>query len=67
MSADNMIYIKERKGEWWVWMGFASDDRKPKPKKSDRRFETIKEAYAYAEGWMHGEDIVEYGIWVIQT
>ena len=63
MSADNMIYIKEVKGRWYVWMGFASDSKKPKPsKKHDASFETIEEARAYAQGWYRAEWVVEYGI-----
>ena len=63
MSADNMIYIQRRKKLWWVWMGFASDDGKPKPnKKRDVFFDTEREALIYAHGWVRGETIVEYGV-----
>ena len=62
MSADNMIYIKEKKGRRYVWMGFASDDKKPKPSKHTPYFETRKEARAYARGWYDTECFIEYGI-----
>jgi hypothetical protein len=62
MSADNMIYIKKHKGEYYVWMGFASDRKKPKPSKKDTHFSTIECARAYALGWYQVEWVVEYGI-----
>ena len=62
MSADNIIYIQCIKGDWWVWMGFASDEDKPKPGESDVHFRSYDEAFANACGWMRGEDIVEYEI-----
>lgn len=64
MSADNMICVQKIKNKWWVWMGFASDD-KLKPRKNSVHFKTSKEAFAYARGWLRGEDIVEYGIHIL--
>jgi hypothetical protein len=63
MSADNCIYIQKRGKRWYVWMGLNMDDPNPKPYKTrDVYFPTLEEAWAYARGWLRGEDIVEYGI-----
>lgn len=62
MSADNMIYVRQIDDSWYVWMGFASNDEEPMPASRDRKFPNHNEAIAYAQGWLHGEMIVEYGI-----
>lgn len=49
MSADNLAYIqKQPDGKWWVWMGFASDDKRTPPGKNPEVFPGELEAYRFA-------------------
>jgi hypothetical protein len=61
MSADNMIYVQKRGDRWWVWMGFASDERNA-PSRRAANFETEGEAMKYAFTWYAEEAVVEYGV-----
>ena len=67
MSADNAIFIQRRlDGRWWVWMGFLSDDvQEPDP--GSRNFASDKEAILYAQGWLKGAFVVEYGIRILDA
>ena len=66
MSADNVIYVRKVNKHWRVWMSFASDEvdaeHGPMPPKKAARYDSRKEAMAYAHGYQDGLDIVEYGI-----
>lgn len=63
MSADNAIFVQKRlDGNWWVWMDFMSEDTHCPDEVSDYSTNTEEKAMAYANGWLRGEDIVEYGI-----
>ena len=61
MSADNYIAIQKRDGKYYVWMDFMSNDN-PVPNENARSFDDFDKALTYAQGWEHGEMIVEYGI-----
>lgn len=64
MSADNAIFVQKRlDGDWWVWMGLG-DDREV-PIQGCRSFSSEEFALCYAQGWSRGEDIVEYGVQVL--
>jgi len=61
MSADNIIYIREKNKVWYVWMDFLSND-KPKIPKRCAKFDTEERATFYALGFQDGLGYVEYGI-----
>ena len=61
MSADNFIAIQKRDGKYYVWMDFMSNDN-PEPNARSWEFLSEHDAEIFAEGWEHGEEIVEYGI-----
>ena len=67
MSADNMIYLQQIGDKWYVWMGFASNEDESVPSSRDPKFSTYNEAKAYANGWLRGEYVVEYGIVELQS
>ncbi len=57
MSADNYMYVDREHGKFTVTMGFASDEKHPKPSGGSARFDTFIEAINYASAqW------TEYGI-----
>jgi hypothetical protein len=65
MSADNYIGIKKRGLNWWVWWGFASEDR-PNYRKA-KQFETREKAVDYAIELEKELGFVEYGIRFIES
>ena len=60
MSADNYIGIMKRGMNWWVWWGFASEDRISY--RNGKQFETREKAVDYAINLEKELGIVEYGI-----
>ena len=61
MSADNIIYIQENNGKWYVWMGFLSEDVEPEPDANAFIFSDKGLASDYALDWAN-EEYVEYGV-----
>ena len=58
MSADNYYFIRPLPGgKFAATMGFASDEREPKLRDSDPRFDTFGEALDFANG-----EYTEYGV-----
>ena len=64
MSADNVICVQQRGKKWYVWMEGMTQlvEGEVEIPKNHSVFDTWQLATAYAEGWLHGEMIVEYGI-----
>ncbi len=67
MSADNVIYVKEILGTWWVQHGFASE-----PDCGDdmwfsggKQFKTKTEALVTAHEWEQECGYVEYGVSIL--
>ena len=64
MSADNVIYVKESGGKFYVWMTFMSDPRGPHMGDVTPAT-TLEEAMGIAERMAGELMVVEYGIQVI--
>jgi len=65
MSSDNVIYVKESGGRFYVWMTFMSDLRGPHLGDVTPAT-TLEEALEIANKMADELMVVEYGIQVIQ-
>ena len=62
MSADNAIVVKKRGNQWFVWMGFLSDDYLHVVPEHAEVYPSRSSALEAAHDWYHRECVVEYGV-----
>lgn len=66
MSADNVIYIQDRGGFFWVWMDFMSNDTPVPDGQGAMTFTDFSDAVDYAFAWLQEETVVEYGVRLLE-
>lgn len=66
MSADNVIYVQRQEdGRYAIWHQGMSEWAKVPEYPSYQS--TLELAIAYADGWVRGEMVVEYGVQVLPS